>query len=130
MTCLGISRPMSVAALLLPLLAGAESQIDVGSAAPRAARPLTATAHLNFKIVIPPVLSLDIPGGVRGGSQARASIGSNGRSVALASTRAADTGRHDLVFTAARGRTLVREADCVPEAPASAARVTCTVAMP
>jgi len=58
------------------------------------------------------------------------SIGSNGRSVALAATRAADAARRDVVLTAAAGRNLVREADCVPDAPAPAARVTCTAAMP
>ena len=130
MTYLGLSRSMSIAALMLPLLAAGESQFDLGSTAPRAARPLAADARLNFKIVIPQVLSLDIPGGARLATQARASIGSNGRSVALASTRAADAARHDLVLTAAAGRVLVREADCVPDVPARAARVTCTVAMP
>ncbi len=129
MTCLGLSRTMSIAALVLPLLAAGESQFDVESAAPRAARPLAAAAHLNFKIVIPQVLSLDIPGGAGRDTQARASVGSNGRSVALASTHAADATRHDVVLTAA-GRTLVREADCVPDVPPKAARVTCTVSMP
>ena len=130
MTYLGLSRSMSIAALVLPLLAAGESQFDVGSAAPRAARPRAAAAHLNFKIVIPQVLSLDIPGGARLEAQARASIGSNGRSVALAATRAADAARRDVVLTAAAGRNLVREADCVPDAPAPAARVTCTASMP
>jgi hypothetical protein len=52
---------MSTAALLLPLTAATESQIGIGA---RSAS-LSATAQLNFKVIIPKVLYLQLgPDGV------------------------------------------------------------------
>ena len=80
------------AALLLPLTAVPESQIETGTASTAP----SATAHVNFKIVIPQVLYLRV-GAVSGepaGAQT-AAIMSNGRSATLYSTDRAPDSKTD-----------------------------------
>ena len=74
---------MSATALLLPLTVVPESRIQTGAA--RAA--LNATAHVNFKIIIPKILYLHVGGGndcVAGAETV--AIMSNSRSVTLNAT--------------------------------------------
>jgi hypothetical protein len=94
---------MSGTAMLLPLTAVADSRVQSG--APRAA--VSAAAHLDFKIVIPQVLSLRV---AESGGPGRITVVSNVRPL---------TGT-------------VRQAQCSPvAAPADNPRpVICTVSMP
>jgi hypothetical protein len=71
----------STAALLLPLMAVAESHLQSGTGA-----AFVATAHVNFKIVIPKVLSLQV------GDSGPLAIMSNGRTVAHAVCASAGAG--------------------------------------
>ncbi|MFI4867969.1 MAG: hypothetical protein ACHQDD_01280 [Steroidobacterales bacterium] len=74
---------ISTAALLLSLMAAADSQLQSGAASAAAG----ATAHVNFRIIIPKVLSLSVDSSNdrRAGAQTVA-IRSNGRSVTLNAT--------------------------------------------
>ena len=74
---------MSATALLLPLTVVPESRIQTGAA--RAA--LSATAHVNFKIIIPKILYLHVGGGndCIAGAETVA-IMSNSRNVTLNAT--------------------------------------------
>ena len=103
------------AALLLSAAARAESQL----AQPHAQRELTAQAHVDFKIIIPPLLSLSL--GADGRADA-ATVTSNARSLLLG-------GR--IVLGGARGAPLRQALRCTPPPAASApARLICTAAMP
>ena len=53
-----LRRSISPGVLLLPLLCAAESQVGALNAG---ARRLNAAAHVDFKIIIPNALSLEIP---------------------------------------------------------------------
>ena len=95
-----VSSIMCSAALLLPLPAAAESQIHAD-----APRRVTASAHVDFKIVIPKILSMEVLSGIQSGVDVqKVAIGSNGRTVALAATvQGSDLPRRDLIVGAAVG---------------------------
>jgi hypothetical protein len=106
--------------LLPPLPAAAESQVQTG-----AGRRLTASAHVNFKIVIPNTLSMDVPSGVHAQTVA---IGSNGRTVVLAATvPGSELPRHDLILGAAARKSIAQDAACALGAHNA---VICTASMP
>jgi hypothetical protein len=113
------------AALLLPFLAAADSQPASGSAA-----TLRASAHLDFKIIIPRVLSLDLPGELRGGTGAQpVAIYSNSRSVAFGSTiSASGAARGGLVLNAAARKVIARNVSC--GTGERTALLICTASMP
>jgi hypothetical protein len=124
---------MSSAALLLPLTAATESQIGIG--APSAS--LTATAQLNFKIIIPKVLYLHV-GRERDGIEGSQTVAimSNSHNVALnASLRTAladSSARGNVILSAGAGRAIAQEALCTLDGrPAVAgSRLVCTASMP
>jgi hypothetical protein len=101
---------MSSAALLLPISTGAESHLQMG--APGAA--LKATAHVDFKIVIPPVLSLDVnERSVRVPGAQPVTVMSNSRNVTLAATAArSDTARGNIILSAAARKVIAQDAFC------------------
>jgi hypothetical protein len=102
-------------ALLMPLMAAAESHIESGAAA----AALDATAHLNFKIVIPKVIYLRVasePELIAGGQTV--SVMTTGREVALNAT----------VLTAAR-RSIAQNAPCA-RGDALPGPLVCTASMP
>jgi hypothetical protein len=108
------------AVLLLPLMAVAESHLQTGSGA-----ALVATAHLNFKIVIPPVLSLQV------GDSGPVAIMSNGRTVALTATArapSANPAHRNVILSAAARKIIAQDAVCA--ASASAGPVVCTASLP
>ena len=125
---------MTATSLLLPLWAAAESHLQAGTAS----RKVSATAHLDFKIVIPKVLSVGLAGGDTQGSGAqKVAIFSNGRNVTLAaSTGLTPAARSNVILRAAAGKVIAREAEC--QLPADASRgvasktsgMICTVSMP
>jgi hypothetical protein len=110
------------AALLLPLTAVPESQIETGTASTAP----SATAHVNFKIVIPQVLYLRVGAGSDEPADAQTvAIMSNGRNATLYSTdRAPDSktpARRSVVFNASARNTIAQQAQCTPTpAPADA----------
>lgn len=101
--------------LLPPTIVEAESRIQTGAAN----ATLSATAHVNFKIVIPKVLYLHVDGGTDGavGSQTVA-VMSNGRNVALNATiRTPDSNvpvRGNLILSAAARKIIAQDAQCIP----------------
>jgi hypothetical protein len=101
--------------LLIPLMAAAESHGESGS--PTAA--LDATAHVNFKIVIPSVLYVHVAGEADGiaGVQTVA-VMSTGRDVTLNAT----------VLTAAR-KSIVQNVPCA-RGDAHPGPLVCTASMP
>ncbi len=124
---------MSSAALLLPTLAATESHLQteaVGTA-------LRATAHVNFKIIIPSMLSLDVASGsdLTPGAHTVA-IFSNSRNVTLAASgHPSDNARGNLILSAAARRIISQHAACTlgltrPAGDADTGRVVCTVSMP
>ncbi|HME38305.1 MAG TPA: hypothetical protein VKG63_05010 [Steroidobacteraceae bacterium] len=120
--------------MLLPLLAAADSHPATGTAG----AALSATAHLNFRIIIPKVLSLDAPGpsGVAGANTV--AIMSNNRNVSLTVTAAAPpanaaappakAAHGDIILSAAARKVIVQDAACA--ASSGAAPVICTASMP
>jgi hypothetical protein len=106
------------AAILLPFLAAADSQLQTGSAR----TSMRATAHVNFKIVIPPVLSLDMPAGSPGMRDAQTvSIYSNKHNVTLAATLGpSGEARGTVVLSSAAGKVIAQKVACTPVATRSA----------
>jgi hypothetical protein len=103
-------------ALLMPLMAAAESHIDSGAATAR----LNATAHLNFKIVIPRVLYLQVASGDdRIAGAQTAAVMSTGRNVTMNAT----------VLTAAARRPLAQDVPC-SRGDARLGPIVCTASMP
>jgi hypothetical protein len=129
------------AALLPPLPAAAESQIHAD-----ATRRVTASAHVNFKIVIPTVLSMEVLSRVHSGDDVqKVAIGSNGRTVVLAATvQGSDLPRRDLILGAAARKIILQDPACAlgvqntvaataagrSDARRGDAGMTCTVSMP
>jgi hypothetical protein len=128
---------MSCAAMVLPFLAAADSHIQ--TAASSAA--LRATAHVEFKIIIPKVLYLQV------GDSGPVAIMSNGRNVSLTATvraPAANPAHGNVILSAAARKVIAQDAECTPGDlhPAAAAvgvhsgvaidasRVVCTASMP
>jgi hypothetical protein len=136
------------AALLLPFLAAADSQLARGAAH----TTLEASAHLDFKIVIPRVLSMDIADGLtdmRGAIDARGArtvaIYANSHNATLAATLpSSDRARGNVILNSAAWKVISQNALCTPGlAHAAIARparglagqpsnapVTCTASMP
>jgi hypothetical protein len=135
-----VSCTMWSAALLAPLPAAAESQIHA------AATRMTASAHVNFKIVIPTVLSMEVLSRVHSGDDVqKVAIGSNGRTVMLAATvQGSNLPRRDLILGAAARKIIVQDPACALGVQSSVtatagarsgagrgdARMICTVSMP
>jgi hypothetical protein len=125
---------MTATTLLLPLWAAAESHLQ---AAPEG-RKVPAAAHVDFRIVIPKVLSVGLAGGESPGSGAqRVAIFSNGRNVTLAASGGSSAAaRNNVILRSAAGKVIAREAAC--RLPADASRgvfpkpngMLCTVSMP
>jgi hypothetical protein len=109
----------SCAAVLLPLFAAADSQLQLRSGR----GPSSATAHVTFKIVIPTVLSLDMPNdtqSARGGLIA--AVFSSGHTVALAAAiRSSEAPRGTLLLNSAARKALAQNAACTPGSSGSAA---------
>jgi hypothetical protein len=107
-----LNGSMGTAALLLPMMVAGESHIQtqaVGTAA-------TATAHVNFKIVIPKVLYLRVSGGDEPieGAQTVA-VMSNSRNLTLnATVRTSDSDVHarGVVLGASARKTIAQDALC------------------
>jgi hypothetical protein len=132
--CLGLRGLIAGTSLLLPLWAAAESHVQ---AAPQSGK-VSAAAHVDFRIVIPKVLSVGLAGGdTQSPGAQRVAIFSNSRNVTLAasggSTPAASSA---VILRAAAGKVIAREATC--RLPAHASRgvspktngMICTVSMP
>lgn len=119
--CAGVA----CAVLLVSPLAIADGQLAAGESG-----RLTANAHLNFRIIIPGVLSLRMLDAANSASGTPlVDIGSNGRTVALASTFAGSIRRRDSIIGARfRGGVAVQTA-CATDAH-GASRMTCTVSCP
>jgi hypothetical protein len=128
---------MGIAISLLPLTAVPESRVRTGAAN----APLSATAHLNFKIVIPKVLYLQVGNGNDRILDAQTvAILSNGHNVSLnATVRSADAGislrsadavaRSNVILNSAARKGIAQDARCRPGGPASRP-VICTVSTP
>ena len=129
--------------LLLPWLAAADSQIQGGVGRSN----LRGTAHVDFRIVIPRMLALDLEGAAATGvaapgmaapvSSAAApaqtvAVFANSRTIALGSTiRTSDESRGGLVLSSAARKAIAQAAVCSP-APSrgAAAGIVCTASMP
>ena len=138
---------MSTAALLMPMMAAPESQVQTAAASTATNVAAHAAAHLNFKIVIPTVLYLRMGSANDGAAAANTvTIMSNGRNVMLNPTaRSPDDGRvHDGIIISASARKIIaQDAPCafgIDDAAAATARdhrvnfntqpLVCTVSMP
>lgn len=139
---------MSSAALLLPISTGAESHLQMG--APGATSK--ATAHVDLKIIIPPVLYLDVSEhGIRVPGAQPVAVMSNSRNVTLAATApSSDAARGNIILSAAARKVIAQNAFCTlgpahvarpapPAAPSVGSRerapsdlhpVVCTASMP
>ncbi|MDP8985690.1 MAG: hypothetical protein M3N97_11770 [Pseudomonadota bacterium] len=126
---------LTATGLLLPMGGAAESQLGTGKSNAR----VSASAHVDFRIVIPQTLSLDVANGdtQRAGTQSVAPVAiySNSRNVTLAaSTGSAPAARNNVVLRATAGKVIERGAACrFPDDARGAAetnRMICTVAMP
>jgi hypothetical protein len=132
--CLRLRGLILATSLLLPLWAAAESHLQ---AAPQNGK-VSATARVDFRIVIPKVLSVDIAGGDTHGPGAQSvAIFSNSRNVTLAaSAGSTSAARNNVILRAAAGKVIAREAAC--QLPVDASRgvapktngMICTVSMP
>jgi hypothetical protein len=124
--------------LLLPWLAAADSQIQGGVGRSN----LRGTAHVDFRIVIPRMLALDLEGVAATGMAAPVSsaagpaqtvaVFANSRTIALGSTiRTSDESRGGLVLSSAARKAIAQAAVCSP-APSrgAAAGIVCTASMP
>jgi hypothetical protein len=119
--------------LLLPLTAASESQVQ--TAVPTAA--VAATASVNFKIVIPKVLSLQLDDGSSLSLDTHSvSIVSNGHTVSLNATErtasSSSSARGNVILSSAARKGIAQVAQCSLDKKRSAgSRMTvCTVSMP
>jgi hypothetical protein len=146
-----LNGSMGTAALLLPMMVAGESHIQTEAAGTAAA----ATAHVNFKIVIPTVLYLRVNGGnerIEGAETV--AVMSNSRNLTLnATVRTSDSDFHarGVVLGASARKTIAQDALCTlgdadhaavipvtPVTPVTTTRpakagdrqVICTVSMP
>jgi hypothetical protein len=124
---------MSTASLLLPLTAASESHVQTAAPTSR----VTATASVNFKIVIPKVLSLQINDADRLSLDAQTvTIMSNGHNVSLnATARTAQSVAHaggHLILNSASRKGIAQIAQCrLDNGIAAAGRAAmCTVSTP
>jgi hypothetical protein len=121
---------MGIAISLLPLTAVPESR--VGTGAPNA--PLSSAAHLNFKIIIPKVLYLQVGNGEDRVLDAQTvAVQSNGHTVSLnATVRSADDPIHargNVILNSAARKGIAQNAQCRPAGQASRP-IICTVSTP
>jgi hypothetical protein len=128
---------LALAAMLVPLLAPGESQVNSGGGT------LSAAAHVDFRIVIPQVLYLNTRGD---GLAAPPAVFSNGRNIALGATLrgmagagagasgAAETLQARVILSAAGRRGVSRSTACEAAAPPSQMSapglLVCTASMP
>jgi hypothetical protein len=121
---------IGTAALLLPLTAATDSRVQTGATD----TSVSATAQLNFKIVIPTVLYLRLDNGSeRTGSDETVSIMSNGRNVTLNATAPGLNGRArgNVILSAAARKSIAQNAQCrIAEYGPAARRTICTVSTP
>lgn len=123
---------MSTAALLLPLTAATDSRVK--SAAPGTS--VSATAQVNFKIVIPTVLYLHMHSGSQTSGVENVSIMSNGRNVTLNATTPDPSvrARGNVILSAAARKSITQNAQCAlgetQMAQSAAQPMICTVSMP
>jgi len=146
------SGPLTSAVLLLPNLAAAESHIETAPVT----GPTRATAHVDFKIIIPKMLALDVgPPSHPGQGAQNVAIISNNRTVTLGATvHASNAGasaagasgteaRKNVILSAAARKIIAQDAACkpgaaLPSAPAKTRvgaavntdRMVCTVSTP
>jgi hypothetical protein len=131
---------MGTAALLLPMMVAGESHIQTEAAGTAA----TASAHVNFKIVIPKVLYLRVNGGNEPTESAPSegapsegaqtvAVMSNSRNVTLNATlRASDSDVHarGVVLGASARKTIAQDALCTLGGAAHAAVIPVTPVSP
>jgi hypothetical protein len=125
---------VGAAAVLLPPAAAPDShlQTQAGSAAS------SATAHVNFKIIIPKVLYLRVADTNEGAADSRTvAIMSNNHNVTLtATTRTSlSPAAGNVILSAAARKIIAQDALCMPSASARRgmlqdSRVVCTASMP
>jgi hypothetical protein len=121
---------MSVAALLLPLMVAAESHIRTETSGAASA----ATAHVNFKIIIPTVLYLRVKNASdRALGAETVAITSNSRNVTLnATVRTPDSDVRPLgnvILSASLRKVIAQDALCTV-GDTHARRIVCTVSTP
>jgi hypothetical protein len=108
----GFNGSMGAAALLLPLMVAAESHIQTQAASAASA----ATAHVNFKIIIPTVLYLRAGGGRdRIAGAETVAVMSNSRNVTLSATvRTLDSDhpRGSVILGASARKVIAQDAPC------------------
>jgi hypothetical protein len=132
------------AALLLPATAAPESRL--GTKAPNAA--LSATAHVNFKVIIPKVFYLRVGNANdRALGAGKVAVMSNSHNATLNATlrtqRSNAPARGNLILSAAAGKVIAQDAQCTlgpggaaearnesRGANAGARQVVCTLSMP
>jgi hypothetical protein len=135
-----LNGSMGTAALLLPMMVAGESHIQTEAAGTAA----TASAHVNFKIVIPKVLYLRVNGGNEPTESAPSegapsegaqtvAVMSNSRNVTLNATlRASDSDVHarGVVLGASARKTIAQDALCTLGGAAHAAVIPVTPVSP
>jgi len=125
---------VTAAALLLPFLAAGESHLQTG--APGGA--LRATAHVNFKIIIPRMLYLNVSDGDHAPGAQTVAIMSNNHNVTLAATLrasgattpASDEASGNVILSAAAHKVIAQDAACSVGLAHDTRRVICTASMP
>ncbi len=121
---------LSTAALLLPLPAATDSRIQT----PAATSSVSVPAHVDFKIVIPQVLYLQVGDAAgRAPGAGNVAIMSNGRTVSLNATAHAPESnpraRGNVILNTAGRRGIAQDAQCrLADRPARP--LVCTVSMP
>jgi len=124
---------VGTAALLLSPTATPDShlQTQAGSAASSAA------AHVNFKIIIPPVLYLHVASANEGAADPQTvAVMSNNHNVTLtATTRTPASSAGNFILSSAARKIIAQEAVCMPSASAHRSvgqgnRVVCTASIP
>jgi hypothetical protein len=122
---------LGTAALLLPLSATPESHIQ----APTTDSKSSATAHVDFKIIIPRVLYLRVSDADTAAAVAApntVAVMSNSHNVALTTTARSATGSvaGNVILNSAARKTIAQDAVCAAPAGAPANRLICTASMP
>jgi hypothetical protein len=139
MTPISLSRARALLAggvLLLPWLAAADSQPQGGPGA----KNLRASAHLDFRIVIPRMLALKVDAraapaaaglsAASPDSPRTVAVYGNGRTIALGATTEDDS-PSGLVLSAAARKAIAQDAVCAPAPPRGTVRgIVCTASSP
>jgi hypothetical protein len=117
---------MSSAALLVPLMTTADSKLQTGAQN----TALSASAQVNFKIIIPPALYFASVG------PNRVSIMSNSRSVSLSAggesalAKGSPVTHGSVVLSASAGKVIAQDSRCQPESASLPHPTLCTASMP